>query len=294
MNGNGSERMESRSPTNFLYATQQVPSAPKQTPVPVPSPQNQASSSNTAFAPVVASDLPQAANTASHPTNDEEQKAQRFAEDYAKLCAVMNECDPDAVRRAVRDNHERCLLGSHYHTAFLMNVTMHRADVGIIQRAIRDFGSRIISAGKHDLIGWMSQADIDEIADKIIAKASNTFLDKALVARLPTIEARRLVNALARAERLGYDAADIVENEHVIPSLPSSPPTTTVRQRGPARPLTTTRTKNVAPASTQLAAQHLEPADPSNPKCPICQYAFPGLAAYEFVSFCSRGVRASN
>ncbi|GJC80371.1 hypothetical protein ColLi_03209 [Colletotrichum liriopes] len=281
LNGNGHGRIASRSPTKFLYAMQQVPSAPKQTPVPVPSLQNPVSNSNTTFAPVVASDLPPAANTAS-PANDEEQRAQRFADDYARLCALMNECDPDAVRRAVRDNHERCLLGSHYHTAFLMNVTMHRADAAIMQRAIRDFGSRIVSAGKHDLIDWMSQADIDEVADKIIAKASNTFLDKALVARLPTIEARRLVNALARAERLGYDAADIVENEHVIPSLPSSAPSAAVQQRRPAQPLATTLTQNVAPAPTQMAHQQLGPADPSNLKCPNCQYAFPGLAAYDF------------
>lgn len=55
---------------------------------------------------------------------------------------------------------------------------------------------------------------------------SNEFLDKALQRRLKTISARRLVNALAKAERLGYDVQDIVEErensrpEHVIPSIP--------------------------------------------------------------------------
>ncbi|GKT48176.1 uncharacterized protein ColSpa_08357 [Colletotrichum spaethianum] len=276
-NGNGTGRVGtgSRSPSNFLYPAQRVPSAPKQTPVPVPDPRNPASGGNTTFTHAVASDLPQAANITSS-ANDEEQKARRFAEDYARLSAAMAECDPDAVRRAIRDNHERCLLGSHYHTAFLMNVTMHRADDGILQRAIRDFGSRIVSAGKHDLIGWMSQADIDEVADKIIAKASNTFLDKALVARLPTIEARRLVNALARAERLGYDAADIVENENVIPSLPSSTPLTTVQQYDPAQPLTSTPTQ-----TTQLPSQTWNSANVSDLTCPTCGHVSPGPSAHK-------------
>ena len=67
--------------------------------------------------------------------------------------------------------------------------------------------------------------DIDELMDSILSRASAQFLDKALARRLETIPARQLVNALARAERLGYDIQDIVRDhdEQVIPSMHSVP-----------------------------------------------------------------------
>ncbi|KAK2001014.1 hypothetical protein LX36DRAFT_653843 [Colletotrichum falcatum] len=232
------------------------------------------------FPPVLVSDVAQPVNQTSPVVHDDAQKAQRFAEDYARLSALLDDCDPDAIRRAVRDKHTKCLLGSHYHTAFVMNVTMHCADDGIIQRAIRDFGTRIVQAGKHDLVGLMSQSDLDEVADKIISKASNTFLDKALVARLPTIDARRLVNALARAERLGYDANDIVKNERVIPSLPDSTPVVAAQQRGPSQLAHSPRAQTVGQVLAGLGPQPLDSIDPSTPRCPLCQRGFPGQDAY--------------
>lgn len=54
------------------------------------------------------------------PSSEEIAKSQKFSEDYTKLCTLIAECDEDAVRRAVRDNFEKCLLGSHYHMAFIV------------------------------------------------------------------------------------------------------------------------------------------------------------------------------
>jgi hypothetical protein len=77
---------------------------------------------------------------------------------------------------------------------------------------------------------YMSTADIDVGADTLLNKASSEFLDRALARRLETIPARGLVNALARAERLGYDVHDIVEErqdsrpEAVVPSVPAHAP----------------------------------------------------------------------
>lgn len=79
----------------------------------------------------------------------------------------------------------------------------------------------MVSNCKTELIEHFSNRDIDDVADLILAKASNAFLDKALEMRLATIDAKPLLNALARAERLGYDSQDLVEmshGEHVIPS----------------------------------------------------------------------------
>ena len=92
-----------------------------------------------------------------------------------------------------------------------------------MKRAIKDFGHRMVTESKDELVGHFSASDLDEVADLIIQKASDDFLDKALEKRLRTIEAKPLINALARAERLGYEPGDIVDedqrqgSERVIP-----------------------------------------------------------------------------
>ncbi|UQC79333.1 uncharacterized protein CLUP02_04812 [Colletotrichum lupini] len=291
--GHGSIR-QSASHSPAFPPPSQPAAAPKQTPVPFPVPGAAANGVKPPVVPVVTSDIQQETQPASAQHTGKVDKNKRFQDDYARLSAAIQESDPDAVRRAIRDNHPKCLLGSHYHLAFLMNVTMHQADVGIFQRAVRDFGARFLEAGKHELINAMTTADIDEVADKILAKASDTFLDRALIARLPTIQARRLVNALARAERLGYDAADIVENEHVIPSLPGNAPAAPAQQQQQQQHQPLQQQHQVALARTnsfksvnqmpELPAQPLEPADPANPQCLYCHRTFPGVSAYQHVS----------
>ncbi|KAK2005611.1 hypothetical protein LZ32DRAFT_633489 [Colletotrichum eremochloae] len=276
--GSGPIGTHQPSPTHLQYTMQQQQQQQQQ----VPHARPPASNGNAPFATVLASDLPQPASRSSPLAVEDGQRAQRFAEDYARLSTLIMECDPDAVRRAIRDNFEKSLLGSHYHTAFVMNVAMHRSDEDILLRAIRDFGSRIVSAGKHDLVGWMSQSDLDEVADQIISKASNTFLDKALVARLPTIEARRLVNALARAERLGYDANDIVDNERVVASVPvpKDIPSVKDRQPGPEQIPQEPAEQTVAQALAKMEPQPPESINPSVPRCQICHRGFPGPIAH--------------
>jgi hypothetical protein len=98
---------------------------------------------------------------------------------------------------------------------------MHHASPGVQNRAVHDFGGNLVANCKAELIEHFSNRDIDDVADMILAKASNAFLDKALEMRLATIDAKPLLNALARAERLGYDSQDLVEvshGEHVIPN----------------------------------------------------------------------------
>ncbi|KAF4815762.1 hypothetical protein CGCSCA5_v007065 [Colletotrichum siamense] len=308
----------SNSPPIFPYAPQQQPSAPtpsppapKQTPVPVPVPGQPAVNGTPAAAgepPKISSDVPKPAQGSASPalsngqtpSSEEIAKSQKFSEDYTKLCTLIAECDEDAVRRAVRDNFEKCLLGSHYHMAFIMNVAMHRADGGILKRAIRDFGQRIVSEGKADLVGWLKPADLDELADNILSKASDQFLDKALVTRLPKIEARRLVNALARANRLGYDANDIVENEHVIPTAPAQssmqrppapgppppppPAAAAARPVGFHQPMTPASIQAEAPTPHRLNPMNVVvPKAPQNmdrPECTFCHRIFGNVESW--------------
>ncbi|KAF9869730.1 hypothetical protein CkaCkLH20_12773 [Colletotrichum karsti] len=296
------------------------PSAQKQTPVPVPAfPGQQQQVAHAAVQPpIVSSDVgnptqsPSPAPTANSasgsvpPSGSKIQlppdllKAQKFSEDYTKLCTLITESDPEAVRRAMRDQFEKCMLGSAYHMAFIMNVAMHRAERGILSRAVRDFGAKIVSEGKADLIKWMKATDLDEVSDLILAKASDTFLDKALVMRLPSIEARRLVNALARAERLGYDKNDIVENEHVIPTVapgapPANPPPPPASSAPPAAPPAVpiqsvnrdlTPPANIGPIprswiyTTATGQRRHGPEDHNRPECTFCRRIFEHMSAW--------------
>ncbi|KJZ73571.1 hypothetical protein HIM_07127 [Hirsutella minnesotensis 3608] len=145
--------------------------------------------------------------------------------EYLALATAMSKTPPNIVRQLVRDTWELCLLGSDYHTAFLTYTAFSRASPAALDRAFKDFGTIMVDAAKRPMVEHLSKSDYDELADTILAKVSNDFLDKAMARRLETIRARELVNALARAERLGYDVQDIVEEksvngvEHVVPSL---------------------------------------------------------------------------
>ncbi|KAB5572757.1 hypothetical protein GE09DRAFT_683610 [Coniochaeta sp. 2T2.1] len=114
---------------------------------------------------------------------------------------------------------------------------MHHSTPSVQNRAVHDFGAKLVENCKADIIAHFTNRDIDDVADQILAKASNAFLDKALEMRLATIDAKPLLNALARAERLGYDSQDLVEvsqGEHVIPhTVNGQTPTGVSRTAGP-------------------------------------------------------------
>ena len=109
-----------------------------------------------------------------------------------------------------------------------LNVSIHHTSGQIIRRSIKDFGSRMVSEARNELVSLLSTHDYDDLASVILENASDSFLDQALEKRLRTIEARPLINALANAGRLGYDPSDIIEqdskSERVIPGQPAGHP----------------------------------------------------------------------
>ncbi|KAK0641650.1 hypothetical protein B0T16DRAFT_393901 [Cercophora newfieldiana] len=144
----------------------------------------------------------------------------KFNDDCQRMVFAVQQSLPESVRRVIRDNWEKCLLGTEFHQAFILNASIHHALPSITRRAVRDFGRKMVTESREDLMDHFTVADIDAVADRIIAKASDSFLDKCLEKRLLTIEAKPLINALAKAERLGYDPADVVQEDHherVIP-----------------------------------------------------------------------------
>ncbi|PHH70579.1 hypothetical protein CDD82_7035 [Ophiocordyceps australis] len=148
---------------------------------------------------------------------------------YKVLYEAVKQADPAVVRQVVRDLSSQCLLGSDYHNVFVAGLVLNNASSTAVEQTIREYGKKMVRLCKQQIIDHLTSQDLDTLSDSILAKAGSSFLDKALARRLETIPARSLVNALARAERLGYEVQDVVEEhsekpgyEHVVPSLGSS------------------------------------------------------------------------
>ncbi|RDA96072.1 hypothetical protein CP533_5840 [Ophiocordyceps camponoti-saundersi (nom. inval.)] len=147
--------------------------------------------------------------------------------EYRELVDVITRTSPEAVRQVIRDYRHICLQGSDYHAFFLLNFSLTSANPVTTAAVERHVGEKMVRASKGQIFSNLSSKDVDELADVILAKASTDFLDKSMACRLETIPARRLLNALARAERLGYNISDVVEEntENVIPSAAAGTPT---------------------------------------------------------------------
>lgn len=156
-----------------------------------------------------------------------------------------------------------------------------------MRRAIRDFGQNMVIGAKNEIASHLRPEDLDEIAAMILERCSDSFLDKALEQRLKTIDARSLINALARAERLGYEKGDILEGqpegqpERVVPAAKMhSPRLTQVNLNATPQP----PFPQAYPGANavQPVAQHT-PAT-SDLKCRLCWREFRHTKYYEYVS----------
>ncbi|KAI5456171.1 hypothetical protein BGZ63DRAFT_367516 [Mariannaea sp. PMI_226] len=201
---------------------------------------------------------------------------------YRDLSNKISSIDASVVRQVIRDQKAKAILGSQYHIAFLLNAAIHQASNDTLSHAVKDFGARMVQVSKEHVVRHMKADDIDEVADLLLTQASTNFLDKALARRLETIPARQLVNALTRAERLGYHERDIIREgrgglEHVIPSLSSLtlPP----------------QAKYAPPSCNGPSASYLPFAPhPPSTKLPGVQDAKPvDKSSYSNLFFCSCG-----
>jgi hypothetical protein len=143
----------------------------------------------------------------------------------------------------------------------------------VLRRSVQDFGAQLVQAALPQIINRCSGPELDQVTDLLLSKLSPEFLDRALAQRLETIDARSLVNALARAERLGYDLSDIVverqpdKPEQVVPSLqgviPPDFPTMNGHYHGPSphhHPMQGTQpVSSPAPSPTPIQPQSNQP-----------------------------------
>jgi hypothetical protein len=120
---------------------------------------------------------------------------------------------------------------------------LYEAPERSLKEAVKEFGQKMVKATKKHIIQHLTKEDLDEVADALLSKCSHKLLDQALARRLETIPARELVNALARAERLGYEVEDIIVEdqsgsgpESVYPSGPDAVAAVPVAAPGSSTP----------------------------------------------------------
>jgi hypothetical protein len=159
-----------------------------------------------------------------------------------------------------------------------------------MRRAVRDFGNNLVTEAKAEIAAHLTTQDIDAISGALLDKCSDEFLDRALERRLKTIDARSLINALARAERLGYENSDVLEDqqETVAPVVGQEVP-------APALKSHSNLDSDSAPApyippQPNAGPSHAPPeayprAPPVDLQCKQCWRKFTETAPYEYVSY---------
>lgn len=112
------------------------------------------------------------------------------------------------------------LFSAQCHSVF------HKTAPPIFASAVKSLGENYVKSSLDEIFTHVDTEALDRVAPQVFSKASASFMDQALESRLDTISGRQLVNALAKAERLGYSAEDIVvessgasKSERVIPAI---------------------------------------------------------------------------
>ncbi|CAK7262924.1 hypothetical protein SEPCBS57363_000304 [Sporothrix epigloea] len=140
-----------------------------------------------------------------HPFPVQISRQDQAKEEYWRLNSALVRCLPESLQCAVRQNWERCLNGTDFHQMFMLKSLLMVISPAAARSAFKEFGSKAVRSAKAEIVAHLRTSDIDKVAGQILAQASEKFLDAALDIRLRSIDAKRLVNALARAERLGYE-----------------------------------------------------------------------------------------
>lgn len=70
---------------------------------------------------------PQQSNGFPSPGRDYGAENRKFNDDLSRITLSFQQGIPEAVRRGVRDNWEKCLLGSEFHQAFVVSLAHHSA-----------------------------------------------------------------------------------------------------------------------------------------------------------------------
>ncbi|KAI1827992.1 hypothetical protein F4861DRAFT_490192 [Xylaria intraflava] len=238
------------------------------------------------------------------PGADYDTEVAGFNRDSSLVADAIQQAGPEAVRKTLRDKWQKCLMGSEFHHAFITNAMMQHANGNVLRCAVQNFGGKMVREARDEIGSHIRQQDIDAMAPAILEKCSDEFLDRALAQRLKTIDARSLINALARAERLGYENSDVLEEketERVVPAPVAqmqSPPLTqpngvaSMQVQWPLDDPTAPRFELSQPPQPSLLPLPSQPSQPqlaqntppttTDLRCKLCFREFRLESAYEY------------
>ncbi|MBE3041634.1 hypothetical protein IMZ48_03450 [Candidatus Bathyarchaeota archaeon] len=189
-----------------------------------------------------------------------------------------------------------------------MNVVTHKCNGDAARVAISKFGKKFVQEARWEVMSQLSPAAPQEMEKTVVDKAPDTLLDLAIQKRLPTIRPRPLLNMLAKSERLGYDASDII-SDHPEPAprsngvpnnnpwIPTAPPGLGAQQ-SPALGAQPSPGPGLGAQPSPGPGLGARPSQPRPPPtqggscdiltCPLCRKRFPSEMTRDHVSPCPR------
>ncbi|KAH9223074.1 hypothetical protein DL95DRAFT_440791 [Leptodontidium sp. 2 PMI_412] len=151
----------------------------------------------------------------------------KMDEEIARLHEVLAEVSPEAAQKVLKEKW-RMFLFENYdeaHIAFILRAGLKNSNQAILERVLKDDGvfkdSLLrVATKKPDFVEKVLRKTSGEA---IAAHISEEALDYVIAERFKTVPGKTLIKWLATAERLGYKADDILdeEDESVSPNMPS-------------------------------------------------------------------------
>lgn len=164
-----------------------------------------------------------------------------------------------------------------------MNLVTHTCSAASAKIAISKFGKKFVNHAKVEIMSQFTPAMLAEIEDLVVEKAPDSLLDKAMAKRLVTIPARSLLNMLGRAERLGYDESDIIDENPGQPSKPAAPSVQGV-PNGYMSGSTGQPAPQAQPQPRPQPSPQPQVVDADPLVCPLCYKRYPSQMTRDHVS----------
>ncbi|PVH86715.1 hypothetical protein DL98DRAFT_510749 [Cadophora sp. DSE1049] len=151
----------------------------------------------------------------------------KMDKEIARLNEVLAEISPEAAQKVLKEKW-RMFLFENYdeaHIAFILRAGLKNANASILERVLKDDGVFKDSLLKHAAKkpGFLEKVLRNTPAEIIADHLSEQALDYMIAEKFKTVPGKTLIKWLATAERLGYKADDILdeEDESVSPNVPS-------------------------------------------------------------------------
>ncbi|KAM0506109.1 hypothetical protein ACHAO3_001739 [Verticillium nonalfalfae] len=143
-----------------------------------------------------------------------------FEEQCASLGHAFDKAPAEVLRRLVRDYWQKTLVGSDYHTTFIMRMVAEQLPAVGKDTLRQQLATFVAPALGTAVAQQLSTGQIERAMPALVSNGSDAFMAACLYKCLATIGARQLVDALASAKRLGFELTDSVEHgERIRPAI---------------------------------------------------------------------------